>query len=528
MATTWDPVERSLRASRDYAEDVRVTVQFEHERGTAHEIPAFRDGERTWRVRFAPPRPGEWTWTARVEGTDDPGLERSGTFGASPAPAGAGTGIGTGTTAGNGGRLREHGFLVADRRELRHADGEPFFWLGDTVWSAGAKATAAEWARYADARAEQGFTVAQVNALPQHDASLPQNRRPFREGRRPDPDYFRALDAGVAALHDRGIVPALVGLWYDYVEGENPDWGVATGERTPLAPPEARRFGRYLGARYGAYGAVWLVSGDAEFAEGTLPVYDALAEGLRTACTHPLCTVHTPGGAVTPDAVIDREWLDFHCYQSSHVADLERPAAQAGAFRASEPVRPILNGEPPYEGHGFFDDTPGRIDRATARRGAWLSLLAGASAGVTYGGHGLWQWHRRDETNPQAARKGRPDPWHEALDLPGARDYARIRSFLAGLDYGALDPRQDLLRAPDLARAATVSPRGRDDDLLLVYTPRARALELEARALEGREPVWRHPGTGEETPAEVDRDGEDGAVAVGPPPYLDDGLLVAR
>jgi hypothetical protein len=517
MATTWAPVERGLRASRDYAEDVRVTVRFEHETGSVHEIPAFRDGQRSWRVRFAPPRPGEWTWTVRVEGTEDPALERSGTVGASPAPTGSDRG---------GGRLREHGFLVAEGRELRHADGTPFFWLGDTVWSAGAKATPGEWRRYADARAEQGFTVAQINALPQHDASLPQNRRPFREGRRPDPDYFRALDAGVAALHDRGIVPALVGLWYDYVAGENPDWEVVAGERTPLEAPAARRLGRYLGARYGAYGTVWLVSGDAEFADGTLPVYDALADGLREACTHPLRTVHTPGGAITPAPVLDRDWLDFHCYQSGHVADLERPATQAQRLRTSEPVRPTLNGEPPYEAHGFFDDTPGRIDRATARRAAWLSLLAGASAGVTYGGHGLWQWHRRGEENRQAARKGRPDPWHEALDLPGARDYARIRSLLSAFDHAGLDPRQDLLDGPDLARAATVPPRGRGGEALLVYTPRARALELDADALADRDPVWRHPGTGETAPATVATDG--GVAVVDSPPYLDDGLLVAR
>jgi hypothetical protein len=516
MTGVWQPVELELTAAtRDgnpYT-DVNLTATFEHESGGAYEVPGFHDGGGAWRVRFAPPEPGHWEWETRTD-TDDADLDGSGAFGASP-------------DAGPG-RLRQHGHLVADGRELRHADGEPFFWLGDTVWSAGAKATPGEWERYASARAEQGYTVAQINGLPQHDASLPQNRVPFVDWDldRPNPAYFGALDAGVAALHDRGIVPALVALWYDYVAGENPDWSVATGERRPFDPERARRFGRYLGARYGAYGAVWLLSGDATFEEGTMAVYDALAEGIHEAVPDPLCTVHMPGSAVTPERVNERDWLDFHLYQSSHVSDLGLPAEQAERSRAMEPTRPVINGEPPYEGHGLFDgDTDRRVTRKLARQGAWISLLAGANAGVTYGGHGLWQWHRRGEENVQAARKGQPDPWDEALSLPGAADYARIRDFLKQFDYGALEPRQDLLAGGEangedghLACAAELPA----DDAILVYLPRPGGVELADEVPAGRAAVWRHPGTLERVDTAVE------GTSVAEPPFLDDALLVLR
>jgi len=398
MAETWYPVELSFEADGSYANPytaVSLSVRFEHESGASHTVSGFPDGEETWRVRFAPPQPGEWTW--QTESTD-PGLVGSGQFGVTPA--------------GGTGRLREHGFLEADGRELRHSDGEPFFWLGDTIWSAGAKATREEIETYVDRRAEQGFTVAQINTLPQHDASLPQNRIPFVDWdlERPDPAYFQTLDGIVATCHDRGIVPALVTAWYDYVEGENPDWDVAAGERHPFGRESVRQFGEFLGARYGSYGAVWFLSGDATFAEGTLEVYDELATGLREATVAPLCTVHMPGGRVTPEAINDREWLDFHLYQSSHTADLERPARQAEACRALDPKRPVINGEPPYEGHGLFDEGAGeRITRELARRAAWISVLAGANAGITYGGHGLWQWHRRGSTPLTGFERVRPD-----------------------------------------------------------------------------------------------------------------------
>ncbi|WP_436924063.1 apiosidase-like domain-containing protein [Halosimplex amylolyticum] len=509
MAQRWQPVEWKFEPANSHENaygDELLTATFEHESGTTHEVSGFRYGDGTVRVRFAPPSQGRWTWETH---STDPELRESGTFEA--------------TTNRTETALHEHGYLVADERTLRHADGTPFFWLGDTAWSASTRATPEEWADYLDHRAELGYNVVQVNALAQHDASIPHDRLPFGadwEMDSPDPEYFEALDGLVAMAHDRGIVPALVALWFDYVPGANASWDYVYADRHPMTAAQARRLGRYLGARYGAYGTVWLVSGDSEFDEESLQVYRAAAEGLRDACTHPPLTVHQPGGQVTPAIANDEDWLHFHMYQSGHSTDLTGPRSQAHSTRTLDPPRPVLNGEPPYEDM-YNRDPDERIDRRTVRAAGWVSVLAGANAGLTYGALGIWNWHREgDAFEAGEDRWGKSATWREALEFRGAEDYARLREILDGFAFDSLEPRPELLVTDESGVEAAVLA-----DALLVYAVDGHRLTL-------RDPPtvdffeWVDPGTGARRDAEVERQGDD--VRVSPAPFDGDGLLVGR
>ena len=58
--------------------------------------------------------------------------------------------------------------ITPDDRVLKRGS-LPFFWLGDTCWSAFTNMTDAEWQDDIIKRAAQGFNVVQVNALPQWD-----------------------------------------------------------------------------------------------------------------------------------------------------------------------------------------------------------------------------------------------------------------------------------------------------------------------------------------------------------------------
>ena len=60
-----------------------------------------------------------------------------------------------------------HGRVVVapDGHHLQHADGTPFFWLGDTAWSLFHRLDRTEIAHYLDNRAAKGFNVIQAVAL---------------------------------------------------------------------------------------------------------------------------------------------------------------------------------------------------------------------------------------------------------------------------------------------------------------------------------------------------------------------------
>jgi hypothetical protein len=512
--TTWSPVEVALSADErppNPYTDVAVTATFEHESGDTHETPGFWDGDATWKVRFSPPKPGRWEFEIDAGGEVDVPAEE-GSFEAS-------------SYAGDN-PVKEHGFLTVadDGRSFEHADGTPFFWLGDTAWPAGAKATSDEWERYLDRRVAQGFNVVQVNTLPQWDASRPRGRYPFGEEwdlESPDPGYFRALDDLVAAAHERGVVPALVAVWRNYVADDRDP----TFPKT-FTPEQAARYACYLGARYGAYGATWFVSGDSGLDEGVLEVYAAAARALRESVTHPLLTLHMISSITTSEAANEMEWFDYHLYQSGHhYGEQQRNAYRyAVESRDFDPARPVVNGEPCYERHGYFEEPELRVPREAVRRAGWWSVLSGANAGLTYGAHGIWHWHRQGEHVSHAEDRGMPEPWEEALSYPGAADVALLKSIVTRFSVGSLEPRQDAVpSAPETVRAAEFP----DDGSLLVYTPDPRPLEVDASALtfEVEAVSWLDPETGRRRPVES---ADETGVTVGEPPWDGDAVLWCR
>jgi hypothetical protein len=512
--SVWSPVEVTLHADERFENpytDVAVTGTFEHESGTTHEVPGFWDGDSTWRVRFAPTEPGEWTWRTGSD-VDGAGFAAEGEF------------VAAAYSGDN--PIRRHGFLqVAEGgRHLEHADGTPFFWLGDTVWSAPAKATPEEWHAYLTKRRSQGFSVVQTNSLPQWDASKPQRRLPFGEHwglDSPRPAYFQRLDEMMAETVEHGLVPALVVLWFNYVPDTNLDWDDQDRiARHPMSEAQAARYGRYLAARYGAYGATWLVSGDSDFTEESLAVYRAAGERLREGTTHPLSTLHIPGSQRIPEWVAEEPWYDFQMYQSGHhYGDMQRNAFRTAEYtRDVDPDRPVLNGEPCYEGWAYFEEPEVGISREDVRRAAWWSVLGGANAGITYGAPGLWHWFRFGEG---LVRPEMPVPYEleEMVELPGADDYARMKSFLERFAFGALEPDQSLLGDHDETVRAARLPA---DDAVLVYTPTARALAVDLDGLDASRAAWFDPATGREVPASVDGD------RIEAPPWRGDAVAVVR
>ena len=119
---------------------------------------------------------------------------------------------------------------VNDNLDGFMADGEPFFYLGDTMWSAFTNVTLEEWAYYLKYRKAQGFNVLQINTMPQWDRCLADiglypfeltSSQVFDFSRWNQAYYDHAREMCQMAVN-QGFALALVVLWVNYVQGT---WG---------------------------------------------------------------------------------------------------------------------------------------------------------------------------------------------------------------------------------------------------------------------------------------------------------------
>ena len=111
----WRESEITLISEQDYPNpytDVEVRAEFTASDGTMLRRPAFWDGGRTWKVRFAAPVAGRWTWRS-FGSVDEAGLvDQSGEIVCETGPS-------------TEHRFYRHGFwrMSPGGRNLIHADG---------------------------------------------------------------------------------------------------------------------------------------------------------------------------------------------------------------------------------------------------------------------------------------------------------------------------------------------------------------------------------------------------------------------
>ncbi|MFR3924238.1 MAG: DUF4038 domain-containing protein [Collinsella sp.] len=93
----------------------------------------------------------------------------------------------------------------------------------------------------------------------------------------------------------------------------------------------------------------------------------------------------------------------------------------------------MVNSEPCYEQMGASRNVYWRFTAQDCRASVWSSILAGASAGVTYGAHGVWNWQT---SKSQGLGAGRGLRYAVPLaGVPGCGRLGRLArsSMLAGL-----------------------------------------------------------------------------------------------
>ncbi|NJN82355.1 MAG: DUF4038 domain-containing protein [Caldilineaceae bacterium] len=146
----------------------------------------------------------------------------------------------------------------------------------------------------------------------------------------------------------------------------------------------------------------------------------------------------------------------------------------AEKFAAYPVKRPVVNSEPPYEGHGRVG-SQSRFDAFDIRKATWQSLLSGAKMGVTYGGHGVWSFHRRGKNFLNAHRSFEPYDWEQALHLDGSWDVSFAKWIFETYDLFDLEPSALLLTEDSEIRAAANADRSK----IAIYAPYPFDLEID-------------------------------------------------
>jgi len=403
----WNVFETSYESKKKYANpftDLQVDITF---RSGDREwvVPAFWAGGGTWTVRFAPPVLGEYTF--RLASSDPANADLNGHEQALRV---------TPYTGDN--PLLKHGPLrvSADKRHFEHADGTPFFWLGDTWWKNLCKRMTWEGFQQLTAdRKEKGFTVVQIVCGPypdeghfeerwKNEAGFPYTTRDFTEV---NPAYFDFADRRIKHLVEAGIVPAIVGGW------GRPDCdGMALAGVAGM-----KRHWRNLVARYGAYPVIWIIGGEAGGPEWTevARYVQQIDPYHHPATVHP---IHSGRLSLTDETIIH-----FDMLQTGHggwpAAGTVIPKLKTAYDR--KPAMPVVIGEHSYEEHmqtGFAD---------VQRFVFWSSMLSG-SAGLTYGAAGVW--HASIEGDPGLARVYDETTWQEGMNLPGSTQLAYGKKLL--------------------------------------------------------------------------------------------------
>ncbi|MGC8638245.1 MAG: DUF4038 domain-containing protein [Isosphaeraceae bacterium] len=438
----WEVFEASHETTKTYANpfvDVEVNVVFSSE-NQRWVVPAFWAGGGKWTARFAPPAQGQYRY--RVECTDRSNPELNGREQTLRVVSYLGDNP-----------LLKHGFLRVseDRRHFEHADGTPFFWLGDTWWKGLCKRLTWEgFQELAADRQAKGFTVVQIvcGVYPdeglfeprwENEGGKPYERRDFSVV---NPAYFTYAERRIRHLVEKGIVPAIVGGW---------GRGDCDGMRM-AGVAGIKRHWRNLIARFGAYPTIWIGGG-----ESGGPQWTEVARFVRqTDPYHRPVTIHPFNSA--RQALTDETVINFDMLQTGH-GDWNAARAAIPKVRAAydrRPTMPVVVGECCYEGHmqTAFQDVQRYL--------FWADMLSG-SAGHTYGAAGVW--HASVEGDPGITPVYDWTTWREGMNAPGSTQLGLGKKLLEHYPWWRFAPHPDWVESGCFAA-------GVPGEVRLIYLPR--------------------------------------------------------
>lgn len=374
--------------------------------------------------------------------------------------------------------------ISANGRYFINADGQPFFWLGDTAWPLFTQYAAAEAERYLENRAQKGFTVIQgvlawgngtgfETAQPGPNAT---GHRPWIDTpANPDPVFFEQVDHLLDTAERLGLVLAML-----------PTWGYYVMDTHVFDEESARIYGRFLGERYRTRPNVIWVSGGDRIPTGRENVYRALARGLREgdAGSH-LITYHPCGWRSSAQFFHTEDWLDFNMIETWTAWPQVYHAVLADTWLT--PIKPVVLGEGAYENGTEYPLGP--ITPLIVRRQAWWTFMAGGY--VTYGQDQMW----------------RMEPgWNTTFDTPGAFQMGIFRQIATSRSWTERIPDQGMYNSGvSSERTLNTAVRGQDSTWAMLYLASQDHVSVNLDKILTRNVrcTWVNPATGERREAGV-------------------------
>ena len=443
-----------------------VQVEFKCESETIH-LDGFWDGFSKWVVRFAPTRPGIWNWVSRSQ---DPAMDKhEGTI-ECIAP----------DQHQKYANKNLHGFVRVPKNGLhfQYADGEPFFFLGDTVWAVNTlrcglgEQTDGDFFSWLKDRKAKGFTTACVQFFRRLNQSneggypFPNNTTDNGVFSELNPDFFKYLDTRMDYIWNAGLVVTAHPTWF----------GKAQGGMTNISVLDAQLITRYLLARYGSFNIIYSLSGEYQHSyldmsnPWTRSDWQNLGSMVKkwNVYDHPVSVmpmgIQETKNSFPPEAnsgssageFHQEAWLDHNWIQTGHRLSLMHLIPKTiKENRNLLPPKPVIQSEGWYEG---FEDTNlfVQCNDSHIRWQAWVSYLCGA-AGYIYGHGDVWRYFSKlGDPNPKNMISDEHEMLDRGLNARGAVNLGHLRHFFDRIAWWKLKPRQDLINTEGLfAQEAT-------------------------------------------------------------------------
>lgn len=397
--------------------------------------------------------------------------------------------------------------VSAERRYLKHQNGQPFFWLGDTGWLMPQRLNREEVAFYLDNCSRAGFNVVQVQTLNGVPSMNVYGQYSMTDGfdfshidKKGVYGYWDHMDYIIRTAESKGIYIGMVCIWGGLVR---------SGQ---MNVEEAKAYGTFLAERYKDNpNIVWIIGGDTR-GDVKTEVWETLARTIRSIDKNHLMTFHPFGRTMSATWFNDADWLDFNMFQSGHrrygqtkgdgdnLADsnvAEDNWRYVEASLSKKPLKPVLDAEPSYEGipHGLHNPKECCWTADDVRRYAYWSVFAG-SFGHTYGNNSIMQFYREGYAPAYGAQK----TWQEALKDEGFNQMKYLKELMLRFPFFERIPDQSVIAGTNGERYdRAIATRG--NDYLLVYDYSARPMQIDLTKISGekKKAWWFNPQNGSMT-----------------------------